>query len=64
MAEGTASGDTKEAVGRVGPVWAKVDEEAFFGGYLQRGKQHVKRYQSSSFVGQIRQFRPAEKSTR
>lgn len=35
LAEGAASGDTKEAAGRVGPVWAEIGT-GVLRGYLQR----------------------------
>ena len=63
LAEGVASGDAAETAGRVRPVWTKVDEEVF-ARISPEEKQHGKRYRSSGFVGQIRQFRPTEKSTR
>ena len=59
LAEGAASGDTKEAVGRVRPVWATVSE-VVLRGYLQREKVVTRRHRMQSY-GQIRLFRPAEK---
>lgn len=61
-AKDVASEDTREAVGKVQPVWAEIGGVNFAG--ISPEEKGTVGGSGGSFWGQIWRFRPAEKSTR